>query len=279
MLAPVGLWHLHEPFNPNQGLWKDELAYAPADTRRPDIDHLVSALVRGRHRRLLRLGYARRWYAPLRLLPIEPRRVLLKDPSAALLSEYLVRRHDMRALVLFRHPAAVVGSFLRLGWPTGRLVDRLRSSEALMEEWLAPVASTMDLARGRDDSLAGAVLYACVAKVLHGFLERNPKTMTRLRFEDLCADPPGRFRALFESLGLAYDERVRRIHAGLTEGTAQEEEDSPYSVVRSSAGVAWRWRSEVSDADLATIRRVWERFDLTLYRDSADWRRDAEGPV
>ncbi|HJR52862.1 MAG TPA: sulfotransferase [Gemmatimonadota bacterium] len=278
MLTPAGLWHLHEPFNPNRGLWHDELAYVSARAARPPIDDLVTGLLRGRHRRVLRFARARRWFTPMRLLPIDPSRVLLKDPSAALLSEYLVRRHGMRALVLFRHPAAVVWSFLRLAWPTGELVDRLRSSEALMDDWLAPVASSMDLARGRDDSLSGAVLYACVAKVLQGFLERNPDTMTRIFFEDLCADPIGRFRALLENLDLLYDERVREVHLRLTREGDQGREERPHGVVRTSARVAGRWRAELPEADLATIRGIWERFDLPLYREPADWRRDAPEP-
>ena len=35
MLAPAGLWHLHEPFNPNRGLWRDELPFADPATACP----------------------------------------------------------------------------------------------------------------------------------------------------------------------------------------------------------------------------------------------------
>ena len=272
MLAPAGLWHLHEPFNPNQGLWHDELAYAPADAARPAVDDLVAGLLRGRHRAVLRLPNAGRWFTPLRLLPLEPRRVILKDPSAALMAEYLVRRHDMRALLLFRHPAAVVCSFLRLGWPTGALVERLLSSEALMDDWLHVMAPSMEEATGRRDALSGAVLYACVGKVLFGFSKRNAESMTPLSFEDLCEDPVGRFRTLFEKLDLSYDDRAREAHARLSAGRGSAREERPHGVVRPSASVALRWRSEVSDANLATIRDVWERCDLPLYREPADWR-------
>ena len=276
MLAPAGLWHLHEPFNPNRGLWQDELAYAPAADRRPDIDDLVRDLVRGRHRAVLRLQHAGRWFTPLRLLPFEPARVLLKDPSAALLSEYLVRRHGMRALVLFRHPAAIVRSFLRLGWPTGALVRGLLSSPRLMEDWLAPVESSMTAAAGRRDALSGTVLYGCVARVLLGFASRNPESMTRLAFEELCEDPVAAFRSLYEMLDLAYDDRVRDVHVRLS--SAGEARERPFGVIRSSASVARRWRTEASEGELETIREVWSRFRLPLYREPADWERDSENP-
>ena len=274
MLAPGRLWHLHEPFNPNRGLWRDELAYARADTARADIDQLVRRLLRGRHRSLLRLPHAGRWFAPLRLLPFQPRRVLLKDPSAALLSEYLVRRHGMRALILLRHPGAVVRSFLRLGWPTGALVERLLSSADLMQDWLAPLEASMAAAIGRRDAASGAVLYGCVATLLLGFASRNPQSMTRLSFEELCEDPIVAFRSLYETLGLHYDDRVRDEHVRLCSGGDGEER--PHGVIRASASVAGRWRIESSRAELETIREVWGRFDLPLYREPADWEWDPE---
>lgn len=274
MLAPAGLWHLHEPFNPNRGLWQDELAYATAADRRPDIDDLVRGLVRGRHRAVLRLPHAGHWFTPLRLLPFEPARVLLKDPSAALLSEYLVRQHGVRALVLFRHPAAIVRSFLRLEWPTGSLVQGLLSSSHLMDDWLAPMESSMMEAVGRRDAVSGTVLYACVARVLLGFVSRNPESMTRLTFEELCGDPVTAFRSLYEMLDLPYDDRVRDVHVRLS--SADEERDRPFVVTRSSAKVAQRWRRETSKGELETIREVWSRFRLPLYPAPADWERDSQ---
>lgn len=277
MLAPAGLWHLHEPFNPNRGLWGDELAYAPASHPRQDIDALVRSLLRGRHREVLRMPHSGRWFTPLRLLPIRPARVLLKDPSAALLSEYLVRRHGMRALVLFRHPAAVVRSFLRLGWPTGALVERLLSSASLMEEWLAPAEPAMAAAIGSRDAASGTVLYGCLATVLLGFSNHNPDSMIRLSFEELCRDPIARFRELYRSLDLDYGEGVREVHARLSSGNGGAGSERPHGVVRSSARVAGRWRAETQEAELGAIREVWDRFDLPLYREAADWTRASGG--
>lgn len=271
MLAAAGLWPLHEPFNPNRGLWSDELAYAPGGDLRPEIDALVAALVRGGHREVVRLPHADRWFSPLRLLPQAPRRVLLKDPSAALLSEYLIRRHGMRALVVHRHPAAVVASFVRLGWPTGELVRRLLSSRRLMDDWLGPVAAQMEAACGRHDWVSGTVLYASVATALLGLERRNPGAMTHLSFEALCGDPIGRFRELHARLDLPYHAGVTRAHERLTEAD-EARDDHPHGVRRRSAGVADRWRDEVAGPDLASVRATWERFDVPLYRAPEDWR-------
>jgi len=276
MLAPAGLWSLHEPFNPNQGLWDAELAYARSDRPRPRIDALVGDLLRGRHRRVLRLPSAGRWFTPLRVLPHAPRRVLVKDPSAALLTEYLVRRHGARALVVWRHPAAVVSSFLRLGWPTHRLVARLLADAELMEDWLGPHAATLETALARADARTGAVLYGAVAATLLGFQRRNPHSISRLAFEDLCADPGTAFRALFAALDLPYDASVAREHARLTSGARGAER--PHGVVRASATLPDRWRAELPPADRDAVREVWEGFGLPHYRGAADWTAGEPGP-
>ncbi len=277
MLAAAGLWPLHEPFNPNQGLWEEELAYAPADRARPDVDRLVGRRLRGRHRRILRLPGAGRWFAPVRWAPFAPRRILLKDPSAALLSEYLARRHGMRAVVVFRHPGAVVSSFLRLGWPTDALVRRLLESPALMRDWLGGFAATMEAATATPGARAGTVLYACVARVLLGFADRNAERMLELRFEELCADPRERFRALHRALELPYADRVRAAHARLTGGGSRAEESRPYGVVRSSRGIPDRWRAERTAAETAAIQDAWESFELPLYAEPSDWHDRGAG--
>jgi hypothetical protein len=270
MLAPAGLWHLHEPFNPNRGLWRDELAYAEAGTAQPEIDRLLAELLGGGHRATLRLPRSGRWFTPLRLLPIRPRRVLIKDPSAALLSEYFARRHGMRTLIMFRHPAAVVASFLRLGWPTGSIVRKLLASAELMDGPLQRVGGPMEEAAVRDGAFSGSVLCACVARALWDFSERNPESMIRASFEELCRDPIGGFRALFERLDLAYDDQVRDVHVRLTAG-GENGEDGEHGVVRPSAELAERWRGRVAVAELKVIRSTWERLGPPLYREPGDW--------
>ncbi|HYO45578.1 MAG TPA: sulfotransferase [Gemmatimonadota bacterium] len=265
MLATPGVWHVHEPFNPQQGLWDREFDYARPEEARPDIDRLVSAILRGRRRRTLRMPHSHRWYLPIRLLPQRPKRVLIKDPSAALLAEYLTRRHGMRTLILFRHPAAVAQSFVRLDWPTGRMVRDLLESETLVAEWLEPMLDMMREALGRSDLFSGTVLYACVARVLDGFVRRNSAGMTPLLFEDLCADPIGGFRELYRELDLPYDATVVERHGSLC-FPEKEADDRPHGVRRSSADMAERWKAELSPADVEIVRSTWERAGIDRYR-------------
>lgn len=270
MLATPGVWHVHEPFNPHQGLWDRELEYAVPGEGRPDIDRFVAKILSGRHRRALRMPHSHRWFLPIRLLPQRPSRVLIKDPSAALLGEYLTRRHGMRTLVLFRHPAAVAQSVVRLGWPTGRLVGSLLESERLVADWFEPMLDMMEEARGRRDLFSGTVLYACVARILEGFVRRNPAGMTPLVFEGLCADPIAGFRELYRELDLPYDTAVAERHRLLCfrEG---EVDSGPHAVRRSSMNMAERWKRELSATDVEIVRSTWERAGIDRYRGRSSW--------
>lgn len=272
MLAAPGVWHLHEPFNPNLGLWSEELAYRRSSEPDRRVDALVKDLVHGRHRKALKLPHAHRFFLPMRVLPLRPQRILIKDPSAALLSEYLTRRHGMRTLVLFRHPLGVVASFVRLGWPTGTMATSLLRNEVLMEDWLHPFARAMELAIGRRDWYSGAVLYACVARVLSGFIERSSGAMRPLPFEEICLDPIGRFRQLYRDFDLPYAPGVRAMHESLCLDDRRRHADHlPYEVRRSSEAMAWAWRDEVSEHAVTTVQEVWRDLGVPLYQDPALW--------
>lgn len=280
MLAAPGVWHVHEPFNPNQGLWDRELAYAPPEREHPGIDRLVGEILAGRHTGVVRLAYAGRWFSPIRILPLRPRRVLIKDPSAALMSAYLAVRHGVDGLVVFRHPAGVVGSFLRMGWSTDRMVARLLEDEELAETRLAPFRTLLEEAATRRDPFSGTVLYGCVNRVLWDFTEEHPSSLRRLAFEDLCDDPLGRFRDLYGRLDLAYDAAVRAAHEALCFSEPNRQGGyPPHEVRRSSAVMGERWKSELFPDELGVIRRTWERFEVPLYRSEREWTLDEPGPV
>jgi hypothetical protein len=101
--------------------------------------------------------------------------------------------------------------------------------------------------------------------------------MIRLSYEDLCRDPEAGFRRLFDRLGLDHGACVARVHARLTAAAAPREDDA-YGVARPSEAMAGRWRGRMRESDLAVVRKVWERFEVPLYRDSADWDPAAKEP-
>jgi hypothetical protein len=135
----------------------------------------------------------------------------------------------------------------------------------------------MDAVADRSDWLSGTVLYGCVARVLLGFADRNPDAIRRVAFEDLCADPEGRFGDLYRWLGLPLDDRFRHARTALDAADVERAHEGPFGVVRASAGMAERWKADVPQAELSTVLGAWARFDLPLYREPAEWSRNARG--
>lgn len=141
MLASAGVWHLHEPFNPHHGIWPDYFSYRRSDREDGRLDAMVTALSSGRlvessGHVFLRGIRANRFGMPARLGLFDGRlrRVLIKDPIACLLSEYLVRNHGMTAVLVLRHPAGFASSLENLGWDTANRLRGLLSDETLMAD-------------------------------------------------------------------------------------------------------------------------------------------------
>ena len=260
MLAPAGSLASPRAVQPEPGVWHDELVYAPAEPpdRRSTIWGPGSCAGD-----IARSSAAERgsWFTPIRLLP--PSRVgsssrILPPPSWPSIS--CVGTASRATAV----PASGGGCVQRPapGWPTGaRWSSGFLSSETLWTIGLHQMAPSMEEAIGRRDAFSGAVLCACVGKVLFGFSKRNPESIPR-SLSRTVRGPVGRFRTLFEKLDLSYDDRAREAHARLSAGRGSAKEERHARRGAPDASVALRWRAEVSDADLATIRDVWERCDL-----------------
>lgn len=271
MLAAQGIWHIEEPFNPNRGLWDSEFTYARPDPAQPEIDGLVRALVRGRHRRLLHGGDSELAMMPLRLLPFpRPRCVLVKDPLACLLSLYLSRQHSFRVLALFRHPAGFSSSIVRLKWPARTIVAALREDRGIMEDWLHPHDEVMAQSERFDDLEAATVLWGCLNTILWG-VTRQDSGVDPILYEELCEEPVERFEALFRTLGIPCSEAVRARHLALSTAPPEGEETRPHAVRRDSRNAAVRWKQTLSAAERGRVRDAAALFPVPLYRDDSDW--------
>lgn len=75
------------------------------------------------------------------------------------------------------------------------------------------------------------------------------------------------------NLGLPYEDHVRAVHERACLGSDRPHDAyRTHEVNRNSIAMATAWHGELAARDLAVIRDIWERFDVPLYRDDADWR-------
>lgn len=269
MLAASGIWHIHEPFAPYQGLWNEWFSYARADEDHPEIDRLMQTLLAGGYRNTLQLPWADHPLMPLRLLPQPIHRVLIKDPIASLMSEYLTRNFDMHTFVLFRHPAAVVESVTRLGWSQSGAILSFLNNEKLMADWLEPCRSAMEAVTGKEGIETAAVLHACLCRVLWGYVGRNDR-MEAVEYERLCQNPVEEFARIFSRLALPYDKNTESVHHAMCYSD-RPEVGSPHEVRRNSIAMVTKWKLNLAREEISSVRRIWERFEVPLYLAEEAW--------
>ncbi|MBC8487937.1 MAG: sulfotransferase [Bacteroidetes bacterium] len=140
-----------------------------------------------------------------KILTYSPR-PLLKDPLAALSSEYLARKFSMRVVVVVRHPAAFTYSLKRLGWDFD--VSLFLNQPLLMRDHLGEYKREL-LRWANDDVGAAAIAWKCIYHVLKTYMERNPNWIV-CRHEDLSMEPINQFRHLYEMLNITFTKRSRR---------------------------------------------------------------------
>jgi hypothetical protein len=270
MLAASGIWYLHEPYAPLKGRWPQYFSYRPSGARDPDIDEVFEDALAGRFAAASAVPNTDHPLMPLRIFRPKSQRILIKDPLACLLTEYLTRRFKLQTLVLFRHPAGFASSICRLGWPRGEFLRQFLGDEQLMSDHLEPYRGLLEKHVQQDDVASAAVLHGALNVVLWRFVASG--VGTALQFEALCRDPLQQLQALFERLQLPYGDQVRDAHRSACHGSPMKiDAYRPHATSRNSMEMADSWRGQLSSAEIGQIRQIWESFDIPLYRDEAQW--------
>lgn len=270
MLAASGIWYVHEPFSPQKGRWSRSFDFRRSEHHDPAVDALFSEVLAGGFRSALNLPNSDHPLMPLRLFRPKFQRILVKDPLACLLTEYLTRRFKLQTLILFRHPAGFVSSVCRLGWPRGAFLKQFLADEVLMASHLDPHRKLLERYAPEDSIASASVLHGALTNVLWNFVQKG--VGTAIQFEELCNNPIVQLESLFAKLKLPYSEEVRETHRLACLGIPQAiDAYHPHSVNRNSMVMASSWKAELSQTEVQQIRGIWEQFDVPLYRRENDW--------
>jgi hypothetical protein len=196
-------------------------------------------------------------------------RPLLKDPIAVYSAEWLCDTFDMEVLVVIRHPAAFSSSVVgrRLRHPFGDFL----AQPLLMRDMLGPFDDQIRRFAASEQPLIdqAILLWNLIHHPIVAYRERRPSWQF-LRLEDVARDPGHVFRALYEHLGLTFDERVRAtIDEHSAPGNPIATAD-PASHKRDSRASVEAWRGRFSDAEVERIRAGVEPIAKEFYSDD-DW--------
>jgi hypothetical protein len=178
---------------------------------------------------------------------------VVKSVHACLGVEWLAARFEVDVLVILRHPANVLASWLDLDLPDrDRDLGALsRVQERFVRPWGVPAPGPSDLER----AIWELGLLTCA---LEQAASKHPEWHVRTH-EQLCSDPEAQFRVLSRDLGLVW---------GPVALDVLKNSDKPgtgFAVERRTSGLADSWRRRLGSHEVDTLLRVLSPFPLTTW--------------
>lgn len=244
-----------EPMNPRThqyGLGGTLSAWTRLTVLSPRQDRLLRASYRG----LNPFVYSRYGHRQL-LAPLPRTRVIVKDPFALLSLPVIVSTTRAQSVLVFRHPAAVLSSYRRMGWTAD-----LAEIESAVPDVMAMLRRQVDLAESMTSPVADEVTMmawfwaALNTQALHDIEAVGQGVV--VAHEDLALGGAPAMRRLFDALDLPWTQDVER---SLRAPGDKAEPSSPgatglHDFDRAPQAVASSWRAQVSAADVENVERI-----------------------
>ena len=114
----------------------------------------------------------------------------------------------------------------------------------------------------RHGAMQGAIL-RYVFDILKGYSDH-----TVVLYEELCADPLGTFRHLFDFANLLWDDEITRL---IRERSSGGDSTQPYSISRNSYDMIHAWKGKVSNEEANSIKNSYGAFNLPWYQSPGCW--------
>jgi len=190
-------------------------------------------------------------------------RVVAKSIHAHMSLEWLAQEFDITPLVLLRHPASVLASWMEVNLKESRystLESRQDIRTRYLDRW-----GVGQPGPDRVETLSWRI--ALLIAVLEEIVADHPTWQVRTH-EQLCTDSVATFHTLFDDLGLEW--------SGATEEylVANNVAGVGFETKRVASEVVDSWQKRLDDEQLATLRRVLAQFPITTWSD-ADFERTA----
>jgi hypothetical protein len=256
--------YLHEPMNrktSRMGDWDLYNCHLKAGEPETRLEHIYDAAARGYGPRLLSLKELR-WQALSRPT------VIIKETGGMLLGEWFQHRYGGRVAILFRHPAPLILSNLRMGEANGRKWFQQLEAQPKIKEIPEIMEGLRDF-ESSDPVELFAAGYCIRYLVTLRQMEKNPEWL-RFHHEDFCMEPEATFRDAFQRLGLTFGENAR---AALGASSRSDGSTGFFGLRRDSREVVHKWHKKCSAKMEKTIRRQLERFSFPYYQRDEDWER------
>lgn len=198
---------------------------------------------------------------------VAPGRVVAKSIHLQLALEWVAANFDVEVLVVTRHPANVLASWMEVNLKDGRnrtLETRDDIRRRYADRWGVPPP-------GPDPLERMCWRIGLLLAALEEAVGRHPEWHVR-GHERLCEEPSAEFRRLYGELGLTWTEAA---------GDYLEEKNRPgkgFQLKRVASEIPDAWRQRLDDHQLEVLQRTLALFPLTSWTDQ-DFDRGAGAEV
>jgi hypothetical protein len=189
-------------------------------------------------------------------------RFIAKSIHAQLAVEWLAEEFDFDVVVLLRHPANVLASWMEVNLKDARnstLETRLDIRSRYVEPWGVPLP-------GDDPLEQMSWRVGLLTAVLEDAHRRHPEWHLRIH-EDLCADTVTGFRRLYADLGLEWGTSAEEFLVG------HDRPGSGFAIDRVASELSDSWQQRLDDRQVATLRRVLDWFPISSWNSEDFVRR------
>jgi hypothetical protein len=252
--------YVYEPFNHKWGLalarQLPHFTYLNASSEVSSVVQQISNkafLGLQSWQQLARAAYRGYWAATIR----PANRVVIKDPTASLMSEWITKQFSAKVLFIMRHPCGFASSLDALDWNLN--VNSLLRQHGLMQDHLRRFKDVMYRAKNDKWHTRGAVWAA-----IHTVYSRQHVTHSDwllCKYEDICNNPEEQFDSITKKLGLKLSNNTReKIRSqSTTAGT-----DSG-STNRTSSAMPDIWQQRMSSGEIDAVMGIVSEFGLDYY--------------
>lgn len=171
---------------------------------------------------------------------------------------WIVDQFDLKAILLVRHPCAVVASQLRFGDGWGKINERPQFPvpECRFNELFARHRTALEAVRTPEENLAAMWALTMLATVHH---RHNNEKWLAVSYEHLLTEPEAQLARIFNHVerdvpGAAFDQLTRP-------SKTSSEEAIPANQVS-------KWKDVLSREQVSRILAMTERFGIELYSEN-----------
>jgi hypothetical protein len=248
---------------------ENEAHYLPAFHELLDLQYDLFAEIKSiRSRRdLMRMG---RDLAIFTNGKLRRQRILLKDPFALFSVPWFAERLNCQVVITVRHPAAFASSLKRLNWPFD--FQHLLNQPGLMHDHLEGDRGEMQAMNVDDIVGQAALLWRMTYRFVHSISSLFPN-FNIVRHEDLSLNPVAGYQALYESLDLKFDEKVKDtiLHSSSSENPTRLAKDQTFSVKLDSRAALNNWKKILSAEEISRVRKMTEDVSPIFYSED-EWK-------